>query len=75
MPDEPQVQIGDTVHSISPPLSLDEFIERVGGWAVVYSMYMALGGKLSGLPTAAQLFLARELEKAKAKGPSPKAEA
>lgn len=48
-------------------LSFDEFTERVGGWSVLLAMYLSLGGRIEGLPTNIQLFLARELEKAKVK--------
>lgn len=46
-------------------LTLDQFIERVGGWGVVLSMYMSLGGKVEGLPPVVQRFLAEKLEEAK----------
>lgn len=49
----------------TPPISFDELVSRLGGWGVILSMFLALGGKLTGLPPSAQDFLAKRLEEEK----------
>jgi hypothetical protein len=46
--------------------TLDEFIEALGGWGVLYAMFLELGGNPKGLPRSAQVWLARRLTEVKA---------
>lgn len=69
--DELPIQLADTKTSVKPILSLDEFITRTGGWGTLLALYMALGGKIAGLPASVQQFLATKLEEAKQEAKTP----